>query len=62
MGSYLERFEWVAEWWAGKKRTDHTNSVNTGEVKLEAYTRLSTTDRKDYSKVKDTVLKRFNLT
>ena len=63
MDSYLERFEWVAEG-CGWDKGDWPYQLSQylrGKA-TEAYTRLSTADRKDYNKVKNALLERFNLT
>lgn len=63
MDSYLERFEWVAEGcnWDKGDWPYHLSQYLKGKA-TEAYIRLSPTDRKDYRKVKEALLERFNLT
>ena len=63
MDSYLERFEWVAEG-CGWEKGDWPYQLSQylrGKA-TEAYTRLSTADRKDYNEVKNALFKRFDLT
>ena len=63
MDAYLERFEWVAENynWEKTEWSFHLSQYLRGKA-TEAYTRLSKTDRKDYDIVKETLLRRYNLT
>ena len=63
MDSYLERFEWVAEGcnWNRGDWPYHLSQYLRGKA-TEAYIRLSPTDRKNYTKVKEALLERYNLT
>ena len=63
MDSYLERFDWVAEGcnWDKKDWPYHLSQYLKGKA-TDAYIRLSPTDRKNYHKVKEALLERFNLT
>mgnify|MGYP001793941641 FL=1 len=63
MDSYLERFEWVAEGcnWDKGDWPYHLSQYLKGKA-TEAYIRLSPSDRKNYNKVKEALLERFNLT
>jgi len=63
MDSYLERFEWVAERcnWNRGDWPYHLSQYLRGKA-TEAYIRLSPTDRKNYTKVKEALLERYNLT
>lgn len=63
MGSYLERFEWIAENYNWNKADwpFHLSQYLRGKA-TEAYTRLSKTDRTNYDVVKEALLRRYNLT
>ena len=63
MDSYLERFEWVAENcnWDKEDWPFHLSQYLRGKA-MEAYTRLTKSDRKDYDLVKEALLRRYNLT
>ena len=63
MDSYLERFEWVAEGcnWNRGDWPYHLSQYLRGKA-TEAYIRLSPTDRKNYTKVNEALLERYNLT
>ena len=63
MDAYLHRFERFSKsvGWPQKEWAVRLSSLLKGKA-LEAYTRLSNTDAEDFDKVKQALLKRFELT